>query len=292
MISFREVKVVSFSLQYQDVYWEIENTNEDLQEYDFYVERGEAELGPWALVAGPLVDRFYLRDNNVPLMNANRELFYRVRAVNRISEDELSSKVFSRNGPLPLDALEIVRNEELVLREHAGTKAWVFPIRTFGQRCPQCWDRALMKVTDDACPTCWGTGFSNGYHYPVECWVQLDSATKVEQVTQNVQLQSNYVTMRLGPVPNIAPMDLVVDHLNRRWRVVSVANTTRFGISVRQQPSLVRVTKGSVEDAIPLKVDTSNVQLRPSREYINPQVPGAASSIPDITTLLGTYGAR
>ena len=84
MISFREVKVVSFSLQYQDVYWEIENTNEDLQEYDFYVERGESELGPWTLVAGPLVDRFYLRDNNVPLLNANRELFYRVRAVNRI----------------------------------------------------------------------------------------------------------------------------------------------------------------------------------------------------------------
>ena len=292
MISFRDVKVVSFSLQYQDVYWVIENTNDDLQDYDFYVERAESQLGAWDLIAGPLVDRFYVRDNNVPLMNANRELSYRVRAVNRASGDMVISPVFTRSGSLPLDALEIVRNEEITLREHAGTKAWVFPIRTFGQRCPQCWDRALMKVTDDACPTCWGTGFSNGYHYPVECWVQVDSATKTEQVTTNVQLQSNYVTMRLGPTPNISPMDLIIDHLNRRWRVVSVADTSRFGISVRQQPSLVRVTKGSVEDAIPLKVDTASVQLRPFREYTNPHTPGAAANMPDLASLLGPYGVR
>lgn len=292
MISFRRTKVISFSLQYQDVYWEVENTSEDLQEYDFYVERAESELGPWQQIAGPLVDRYYLRDNSVPLLNANRILFYRVRAVARTSGKEASTSPFSRLGPLPLDALEIVRNEEIVLREHAGTRVWVFPIRTFGQRCPQCWDRALMKVTDDACPTCWSTGFSGGYHYPVECWAQLDSPTQVEQVTTNTQLQPNVVTMRVGPAPSIAPLDLIVDHLNRRWRVTAVANTARFGIPVRQQPTLTRVTKGSVEDAIPLNVDTAAIELRPTREYVNPQTPGAAASVADINVILGAYGYR
>lgn len=292
MIAFRNTKVVSFSLEHQDVYWEIENTAEDVQEYDFYLERSESDLGPWDAIAGPLVDRFYVRDNSVPLMNANRILFYRVRAVKRIEGAEVVTLPFSRLGPLPLDALEIVRNEEIVLREHAGTKVWVFPIRTFGQRCPQCWDRALMKVTDDACPTCWSTGFSGGYHYPVECWAQIDTPTQVEQATTNTQLQPNVVTMRIGPTPSIAPLDLIVDHLNRRWRVSAVANTARFGIPVRQQPTLIRVSKGSVEDAIPLQVSTESVQLRPTREYVNPHVPGAAAGISDIKTVLGAYGYR
>ncbi len=292
MIAFRNTKVISFSLEHQDVYWEIENTSEDIQEYDFFVSRSESELGPWQPIAGPLVDRFYVRDNSVPLMNANRVLFYQVRAVKRTAGTEVVTAPFSRLGPLPLDALEIVRNEEIVLREHAGTKVWVFPIRTFGQRCPQCWDRALGKVTDDACPTCWSTGFSGGYHYPVECWAQLDSPTQVEQITTNTQLQPNAVTMRVGPVPSLMPLDLVVDHLNRRWRVSAVANTTRFGIPVRQQPTLIRVAKGSVEDAIPLQVNTGAIQLRPSREYINPHVPGAAAPIADINTVLGAYGYR
>lgn len=291
MITFKNTRVVSFSLQYLDVYWEIENTSDDLQEYDFYVERSEAELGPWVLVAGPIVDRYYVRDNNAPLLNANRELFYRIRAVLRISGQETQSATFSRVGPLPLDALEIVRNEEVMLREHAGTKVWVFPIRTFGQRCPQCWDRALMKCTDDACPTCWGTGFSAGYHYPVECWAQIDSPNESDQITQNTQLQSQYITMRLGPTPRISSLDLVVDHLNRRWRVSAVSNTTRFGIPVRQQPNLVRVTKGSIEDAIPLKVDTASLELRPPREYTNPHVPGS-SGVTDFRAILGAYGYR
>jgi hypothetical protein len=114
----------------------------------------------------------------------------------------------------------------------------------------------------------------------------------MEQVTQNTHLQPNTVTMRVGPTPTIAPLDLVVDHLNRRWRVIAVANTARFGIPVRQQPTLVRVTKGSVEDAVPLQVNTESVQLRPTREYVNPQVPGAAAGIADIRTVLGAYGYR
>jgi len=290
VITFRPTRVVSFSLQYLDVYWEVEPTTEDLQEYDFYVERSEAEYGPWQPVAGPLVDRYYLRDNNVPLLSANRLLFYRVRAVRRDTGTEVTAPAASRMGNLPLDAVEIVRLEELVAREHSGTLAWIFPRKTFGQRCPQCWDRALGKVTDDQCPTCWATGFSGGYHYPVEAWVGISPPPKVENIGAELHTQANTVSLAMGNSPLLSPYDLIIDHLNRRWRVLNVSTTARYGITVRQTAQCTRVMKGSVEDAIPLQVDLASLEVSARRSYTNPHVPGQART--DMATLLGTYGVR
>ena len=66
MLKVANIKVRSFSIEYLDLTWEIENTTEDIQEYSFYVERSEAEAGPWKTIAGPLIDKYFLRDNDTP----------------------------------------------------------------------------------------------------------------------------------------------------------------------------------------------------------------------------------
>ena len=286
MIEFSDLRVVSFSIEYQDVYWDIKPTTEDVQDYDFHLERSESMGGPWQELA-KVVDRYYVRDNAIPLHNTNRVLFYRVRAVHRRTDKEIVSEIASRQGKLPLDGAEIVRLENVLFREHVGVHCWLFPLRTFGQRCPQCWDKALRKATDDNCPTCWGTGFSGGYHYPVGFWGQVDPSDNADQVTASTHLQSNYTAIKMGPAPAVKPLDLVVDNQNTRWKVSSVSYTARLGVAIRQQLSVVRVTKGSIEDAIPLRVDNETVQLVPEREYTNPHVPGAGTDLSDI---LGAYG--
>ena len=124
MIKFTNERVVSFSLDYQDVLWEILPTSEDLQDYQFFVERSEASAGPWIIIAGPLVDQYRIRDNDVPLISTNaRTLHYRIRAVHLPSNKEVISRVFDREGESTLLAKEMVRLENLLFQEFVGVKA-------------------------------------------------------------------------------------------------------------------------------------------------------------------------
>lgn len=291
MIKFRNERVLSFELDYLEVMWEIEPTADDVQEYQFFVERSEAEAGPWLQIAGPMVDVYRFRDNSTPQITTNaRSLFYRVKAKHSPSGKEIYSKVFDQEGEISLLAQEMVRLERVLFEEFVATKCWVFPRRTFGQKCPNCYDPVMEKIIDDQCPTCWNTGFSGGYHYPISFWAQIDSPEQTEQVTLEDHRRVLYFTLRCGPSPALKPLDLIIDHQNRRMRVVSVSGTSRLGVTVRQEVRLVQIQRGSIEDRIPLKVDVAKVKRFPEREFTNPHT--LEASEPDIASIFGAYGYK
>lgn len=294
MISITRVKVTGFSRRYLDVDWEIAPTNDDLQEWEFYLERSEAEAGPFQVIAGPLVDRYHVRDNTTPQISLNRLLFYRVRAVNKHRSIEFYSEVADREGREDLIAAEIGSLETMLFEEFVGTLCWLFPRRTFGQRCPQCFDSVLGKRIDDSCPTCFGTGFSGGYHYPIQFSAQFDKAPRVDQVSTHDLHQQVVVGMRCPASPRVSPQDLVIDHRNRRYRVVSAAATSRLGVDVHQEVQAVELQPGSVEDALELQVDHRNLALAGHRNFTNPQCPEEAGVAPDgaLDNILGRYGFR
>lgn len=290
MIKVVNERVVSFSLDYQDIYWEIEPTSEDVQEYAFYVERSEAEAGPWDTIAGPLYDRYFLRDNSVPLMTNNRTLFYRIKVVHLPTQDYTFSAIVDRTGKPDLYSREMIRLENIMFSEFVGARAWLYPRRTFGQRCPACYDPILQKRTTENCRTCWGTTFSGGYHYPIQIWAQIDESEQTEQVTMQDHRQVYYFSLRTGPSPDIKPLDLVIDHLNRRFRVFTVGGTNRFGVTVRQEVKLVQIQKGSIEDSIPLNIPAT-LDLVPKRNFENAQFP-EDSKVPDLSNMFSAYGYK
>lgn len=289
MIRLRNERVISFSRDFYDIYWEIEPTNEDVQEYEFYVERSESEGGPWNQIAGPLIDVFYLRDNTVLTISNNRTWFYRIRVRHAPSGNEFYSKVIDRDRDPDLIATEIIRLEKMLFEEHTGVRCWLLPRRTFGQRCPQCFDPILGKRTQDFCPTCYNTTFSGGFHYPIEFWAQIDEPEEAEQVTIDDHRQVQYFVMRTNPSPYIKPLDVVIDHLNRRHRVISAGGTNKLGSPVRQEIRMVEVQKGSIEDRFPLKIDTENLVTRPQRNYYSPHTLEAADTDFDIDPILDLY---
>ena len=280
MLALKNERVVSYSIEYNDVYWEIESTREDLQEYDFFLERSEAEGGPWDQIAGPMIDIFYVRDNDVPKISHTRRLFYRVRVQNRVSGKELIGGAVSQEGELSLDAQEIVRLEQVLFQEFNGVQTWLYPRRSFGQRCPQCFDRVLNKRTDDSCPTCFGTSFSGGFHSPVEVFAQIDQTNVTEQVSPQLHTQTFFYGMRCGPTPFVKPLDLLIDNQNRRYRIIDVQTTSRLGVSVRHECRMLLLQRGAIEDTVPLRVDTRSVRQRPYRVYTNPHVLQGESKIP------------
>ncbi len=292
MISLRNARVTGFSRSFYDIHWEITPTMLDIQEYEFYVERSEAEAGPWHELAGPLIDRYFLRDNSAPLISNNRTLFYRIKVRHPMTGKVEYSEIVDRWGKEDLMAAEIIRLETLLYTEFAGVLCWLFPRRTFGQRCAQCWDDVLGKRLDDSCPTCYGTGFSGGYHYPIEFWAQVDDSEHTENLAQHSHDQQRMITWRCPASPDVTPLSLFIDNKNRRFRVVSVGGTMKGGVRVRQEVRAVLLQPGSIEDTVPLKVDTKELQAVPWRNYTNPQDPFEAGATPDdaLDRMLGRHG--
>lgn len=289
MIKVRNYRVLSFSLDYLEVLWEVAPTTEDLQEYQFFVERSEAEAGPYLQIAGPLVDQYRVRDNATPQITTNaRTLFYRIKTVHTPTGRVEYAGPFDQEGKISLLAKEMVRRERVLFEEFVGTKCWLFPRRTFGQHCPNCFDPVMDKMIDDSCPTCWGTGFSGGYHYPTAFWAQIDAPEQTEQVTLEDHRRVLYFQLRTGPAPAIKPMDLIIDYQNRRFRVAAISGTSRLGVSIRQEIRLVQIQRGSIDDRVPLKIDVESLQPFPEREFTNPH--SLESSEPDISSIFGAYG--
>jgi hypothetical protein len=292
VISVRRERAVSFSIDYLDIYWEIEPTLEDVQEYEFYLERSEAENGPWIRIAGPLVDRYHVRDNNTFQISANRVLYYRIITRHIATDTTVVGDPFDQKGRPTVMAQEIIRLENVLFSEFVGSRVWIFPRRTFGQRCPQCYDDVLQRRIDDSCPTCWGTSFSGGYHYPVETWAQIDEPPEAtEQALLEDHRQTYYFALRTGPTPELKPLDLVIDYQNRRYRIISVGGTSRFSAGVRQEVKMLRIQRGAIEDAIPLRIPTTRTNFLPIREFESAATLESAK-LPGLDTLLGAYGVR
>lgn len=271
MIRFQNTRVASFSREYLDVFWEIAPTNEDIQEYEFYVERSESETGDYTRIAGPLIDQYFLRDNSVPQISTTRTFFYRVEARHVPTGRIFSSPIVDRTGTEDLIALEMIRREELIyFQEHAGIAMWVFPRRTFGMRCPQCYDPVTEKRIDDSCPTCFGTTFAGGYRRPFKIWGQISPPEDSEQVTVEDHRQQKYFQIRAPPTPDIKPLDIIVDYSNRRFRVFSRGGTSKHGLPIRLEMKAIEIQKGSIEDAIPLNIDHSQETFFPPRNFTNP----------------------
>ena len=295
MITLRNVRVTGFSRSYYDVYWEVAPTTSDLQEYEFYVERSEAEAGPFQEIAGPLIDRFHLRDNDVPLISSMRTLFYRIKVRHPMSGKVEYSETVDRWGQAPLIAQEIIRLETLLFQEFNGRTCWTFPRRTFGQRCPQCWDHVMQKCRDDQCPTCFKTGISGGYHYPVQFFGQIDEAELQSEITLHDHHAQKHFRLRCPASPELKPDDLLIDYKNRRMKAVKIGGTSHLGVRVRQEITLVLLQPGSIEDAVPLKVDAETLQTVGWRNYINPHNVEAITQGPfddGMDFLLGRFGHR
>ena len=59
---FNNLLVRSFSLDFLEVMWEIEDTSLDPHDYNMYVVRSESPMGPWDVMAGPPLETAVLQD--------------------------------------------------------------------------------------------------------------------------------------------------------------------------------------------------------------------------------------
>lgn len=294
MITVGDIVVQSFDLDHLDLFWTVEETGEDVQDYDFYVLRSGSPGGPYHTLSGPLVDLYTFRDTQVGLLHQWKDIYYRVRVVKRSTGD--SAEYPEDNGARmearpPLDALEIRRQEYVLFKEHIGKKCWLFKRRHWGTRCPSCFIPHMDRRSRSKCITCYDTGYAGGYHAPIECYIQFDPETHSNQLASLEKQEQVNTTAKALWYPPIDPQDVLVESTNLRWEVFSQSRTERLRAVVHQILQLHRIPPGDIEYALPVNVDLP-VQDAGSRSFTNPTNPGElpGGDLSDLEDVFQVYG--
>jgi len=271
-IDLKDFRVRSLDRDLFEVSWKVLETAEDVLDYTFEVLRSESPSGPFEPLAPAFRDRYLFIDNNIPTGNRWRMLHYIIR-VRHVPTDCVKDFGPVSHEPDPdLIALELRRHMQLLFHEYAGRRCWVLPVRTFGSRC-ECYSVSLAKRTRSGCRMCFDTGFTRGYLSPIEVWIQIDPSPKANQATNVGAQQQVNTTARVGYYPPLKPMDLIVEGENRRWKVVTVAQTEQGRAPVHQEIQLHEVPPRDIEFAVPLEMKDAlkDIFFNPPRNYSNPQ---------------------
>jgi hypothetical protein len=271
MLSVVNLRVTSLSLDYLDVSWEIESTREDVWDYRFTVERSQSPQGPFDQVSQEFTDRYLFRDIGVPRWDLYAELYYRIK-VRRVSDDETAySEPVRREARPDLIAMEVRRLEHILFREHIGRRCFLFPRRTFGQRCPSCYDPVTGGQLKSNCKTCYDTSYVRGYLDPIEMRMQIDPTPKHVELMEIQKTQQENATARCVAEFPIKPMDMLVEFENRRWRVQRVSMTQRLRYPLHYELVLHHIPRRDIEWQLPINLeDLPTYEPSPEREFTNP----------------------
>jgi hypothetical protein len=163
------------------VTWEMRDDFQDPQPFEFQLQVGQTnsnDSDDWANVGLPVTDMFMAIDDEQRAFNKwpNRT-FYRVQVTTR--EGTYLSEPTDGMGTLNRRdwrlSREIIRQELVRLKHHAGQRGLLLKRRITGENCPTCLDYQTMEIRDPNCPDCYGTGKKCGYFFPIDCvWADMD----------------------------------------------------------------------------------------------------------------------
>lgn len=267
MLEVREFRVRSLDLQSALVSWELAPTPEEALDFRFQILRSEAEGGPWQEMTDPFVDRYLFIDNRPEPFSQNRILFYLLRVTSKTGESKDWGPVSQGDEP-DLVAMDVRAHWDVRLREFVGRRCWLFPVRTFGTICRNCYDPITQRVVQSSCEQCYGTGFARGFHHPIETWLQILPEPRSEKIGGAIVRQDGATIAYASAFPSIKGRDLVVAANHERWRVAGVKTTRRLGTILHQEATLADCAPGDVEFLVPVRVDDlPGLALAAERNY-------------------------
>jgi hypothetical protein len=275
VITITSLQVRTFDLDHLDLYWEVAETTEEVERYDFYVLRSvDGAGGPYSTIAGPFYNVFHFRDPDVHQLHRWRDYYYKIRVTQRESGESHEVGPQWLQAPPDLVALEIQRRERHLFQEWAGRSVIVFPKRTFGQRCGSCWDvgrrgNTIGRSTQQNCSSCFDTTFVGGYATPMRVFMQIDPAPLQPQRTDLKEHQFIETSSRTTAFPPIYPGALIVEAENQRWEVQRVSYTNKHRAVIRQELVLWGIPRGDIRFKVPVNYDTL-ADFTPSKAMTRP----------------------
>lgn len=145
-------------------------------------------------------------------------------------------------------ANEIHRREWLLLRKFTGVKSLIFPRRSYGPRCPVCYDTAAGKITKEHCTSCFGSGFHLGFWNPIPTLMQYGPTPNQSQKTVRGESEPNQIMAWTIADPQINPFDVIVRLSDMSVYEVGQINVTELRtVRIKQDAVLIELARADTE---------------------------------------------
>jgi hypothetical protein len=273
VLNIKKLSVRSLDVALMEVTWETDDFVADVLDYTFQVLRSESAEGPFDPLTPEFEDRYIFVDRRIPNSYKFRQFWYKLRVKHKLSGDTKDFGPETQAAEPDLIAQTIRRLEQTAFTQVIGRQCWLFPRRTFGTRCRNCWDPTLSARKRSSCLECYDTGFLRGFLNPIEVWVQIDPVAKAVQLQQFQKDTQQLTTARMTFYPVVKPGDVLTEMENQRWRVVGVTNSERLRATIKQELTLRLIMPTDIEYKLPLNLaePLKDIQVSPGRMFTNPQ---------------------
>lgn len=271
-LHIEKLKVRSLDVALMELTWETDSNVVDVLDYSFQVLRSESGEGPFDPLTPEFEDRYIFVDRRIPNSYRFRQFWYKLRVKHKASGDTIDIGPVTQTAEPDLIAQAIRRLEQTALTQVIGRLCWLFPRRTFGTRCRNCWDPALSARKRSNCLECYDTGFLRGFLNPIEVWVQIDPVAKAVQLQQLQKDTQQLTSARMTFYPVVKPGDVLTELENQRWRVVAVSTSERLRATIKQELTLRLIQSTDIEYKLPLNLQEPlrDIQVSPGRMFTNP----------------------
>lgn len=217
----------------------------------FNVYKSPTEYGPWTKLNPAPIDGYFLKDILTEQYTKNEQDFYIVECMasnGKVFQSKVATWDNKRSDWVQIRAKEIARRENLLLRKFTGIDVVIFRRRTFGKRCPECWDSKIEKVIKDHCTCCLGTSYAGGYFPGYVSKFQFDPTHNNNQLAYQGKVEINVIPAWTTFYPEINVFDVILRLPDMRiYRVDAVQVTELQTARVRQIMNLVELSKFDIE---------------------------------------------
>jgi hypothetical protein len=161
----------------------------------------------------------------------------------RVSGTQLASPWITPTNTLSredfLQLRELMRREMMQLKLKSGVEIRVYEKARFAVPCAVCRDPVTGDVRSQACPRCYGSGFSPPYYAPYDTWAGFSQAQRSPGFKQEeIANQQDYAfDLRMIPNPLVHHDDIVVDVKLQKCYFV---HDTQAIAEIRRHPAVIQ----------------------------------------------------
>jgi len=278
-LSIEKFLVRSVDVSRKELSWEIRSgvgrydSSVDPYDFTFQILRSESPEGPFETITQPFEDKYLFVDARIPAGDKYRQIWYRIRVTHKSTGETEDTTSKTHEAEPDLTASYIRTMEQTLFTQVTGRQCWLLKKRTFGPRCPSCWDSVSQKRTRAHCIDCFNQGYLRGFHDPIEVWAQIDPPGKAKKNNAQ-QIDDEVITTgRMTFYPNVSPGDILVESENKRWRIVLVSLSERLRAPIKQEIQHMRqIQDTDIEYQIPINLTRAlrDIQPSPSRMFSLP----------------------
>jgi hypothetical protein len=250
------VTVSTRSLEKTTIGWSIQDWVPD--QMQLRVLRSESRFGPYDPITGWFqATASSSLEDTTHLHKITRRWYYQIETDKAVDGEHLvypypygASTERRSDSEARLKASE----NELLYRKH-GQAVIYFPCRSYGSRCPKCFDSVTGKQLMANCDACYSTTYSGGFMYPVKCWIMLEDKTTSNNrdTGAGVPIISRQASGRFPWFLDVKVGDVVVDEDNNRWKVGEpIQVVSKRGCVLYQTAKLFLITLDCIEYSLPI----------------------------------------